>query len=786
MPTEPARALCVYLALVLLGCDARPLPEQTQTTAAPRPVVPQNADLDRAVGVGALRLGGTAGLDLSGKGILVAQWDEGGLLETHDDLQGRASVLDDAEPTEHATHVAGTIIGSGAGNVDATGIATSAYLWSFSWQDNFSEMVEHGNWIVASNHSYGLSLGWGQHDECPALPTWFGGDNTEDPLFGKYGASAAAVDESAVATDHLIVWAAGNDRVDVIHPPGSAHFHYPSCDVTETDDHASQDGFDTLGGYTTAKNSLVVGATLLPAQPLVAADVEPMTESAFGPTDDGRIKPDIAAPGESVVSASAAADDAYFTSAGTSSAAAVVTGIAALLVELYRTENNERDPRAAELKAVMIHTARDIGPAPGPDYRMGYGLVDAKAAASLIERDTEGTQASRRIRIGVATDGRLGEIRTSDDVAKGTPFRVTLAWADPAAASNEGASDDSEPALVNNLDLELESPDGTLHFPWALNRSSPDAAATRDEPNRVDNVEVVDVSAEDNTIDGKWIVRVRIDGAVSNNFQEYALVSDVPLEPADDAMIGTRHQLMVEAPAWKVQRAAVIPIESLGDETLDWAIRSNVPWLVPASRTGQTPAMVEVDLAASDLSLGWHLGRVTVSSDDPSGSRTVGVALHVNCSPACGDLKCGVEPECGVDCGSCDDGDPCTADACTLGACEHSEMPNCCVDSDACPPLATCTSSECIDGGCALLDGGTCIESTSDASVPRESEQADSGRPMTEADRPGGESGCGCRVGPVSSRNIHVAPLALSCVLALLRMPRLWRRRPKTAPPTRG
>ncbi len=106
--------------------------------------------------------------------------------------------------------------------------------------------------------------------------------------------------------------------------------------------------------------------------------------SSWGPTDDGRIKPDLVAAGVNLFSLSAANDSSYTTLSGTSMASPNVTGSLLLLQELYKNLHSGNFMRSSTLKALAIHTAKETGIYPGPDYSYGWGLLDDQAAAKLL------------------------------------------------------------------------------------------------------------------------------------------------------------------------------------------------------------------------------------------------------------------------------------------------------------------------------------------------------------------------------------------------------------------
>src|SRR5690606_3297556 len=104
------------------------------------------------------------------------------------------------------------------------------------------------------------------------------------------------------------------------------------------------------------------------------------TYSNYGPTDDFRIKPDIAAKGgeyniDSVISVGSSSVAAMATMQGTSMAAPAVTGVFALWQGYHKTVFDTY-MRSASVRALMAHTAREAGPADGLDFMIGWGLID--------------------------------------------------------------------------------------------------------------------------------------------------------------------------------------------------------------------------------------------------------------------------------------------------------------------------------------------------------------------------------------------------------------------------
>ena len=116
---------------------------------------------------------------------------------------------------------------------------------------------------------------------------------------------------------------------------------------------------------------------------VAAARVSPF--SSWGPTDDGRIKPDLAANGEDVFSSLSGSTDAYGSFSGTSMSGPNACGSASLLIELHGRLRPGQAMRASTLKGLLIQTADDIG-VPGPDYQNGWGLLNVKKAADSYHR----------------------------------------------------------------------------------------------------------------------------------------------------------------------------------------------------------------------------------------------------------------------------------------------------------------------------------------------------------------------------------------------------------------
>ncbi|MCX6979230.1 MAG: S8 family serine peptidase [Verrucomicrobia bacterium] len=140
------------------------------------------------------------------------------------------------------------------------------------------------------------------------------------------------------------------------------------------------------------------------------------------------------------------------------------TGSAALLVQWWDKLFPGHVMRASTLKALLIHTADDLG-TPGPDYKYGWGLINVKAAADLVQayRNSPGTRRVIEDQITTTVTARSYSFTWDGS----SPLRATLCWTDPAGAL-QSVSDSRTAALVNNLDLKINGPTGTLHQPYVM------------------------------------------------------------------------------------------------------------------------------------------------------------------------------------------------------------------------------------------------------------------------------------------------------------------------------
>lgn len=420
-----------------------------------------------------LQVGGSLDLNLEGSGILVGVWDGGPVQDTHVEFQNSdnsASRVTNIDVTnvsgttsldDHATHVSGTIGAKGVSQ-EAKGMATNISIITYNFNGDTSKMIavqDNPNYdVFLSNHSYGIPI----NQPNGLLDSWY---------MGAYDTGAREIDNIASAYPYyLIVHSAGND----------GNLNYPD---------GLYSGYDKLTTDKNAKNNLVVANA--------NADVNPFTlevnsivinnSSSQGPTDDLRIKPDITGYGTGVISPTTG--DTYSNYSGTSMSAPNVTGSLALLQEHYKNLNGEI-MKAATLKGLVCHTAKDDDSFSGPDPKYGWGILNAKESAELIADDENGSALIEELNL-VNNDTYTLDFYVSN----GEKLIATICWTDIAGEPVSGADNlnNPTPRLVNDLDIRITK-GGSTYYPWSLVYSETSGFSnTNIEDNSVDNVEKIEI-----------------------------------------------------------------------------------------------------------------------------------------------------------------------------------------------------------------------------------------------------------------------------------------------------
>jgi hypothetical protein len=477
---------------------------------------------------------GNSGLNLNGDGTQVAMWDDGDPRVAHREFttnSTRAFIMDGPSSrgtNNHPTHVAGTLGAYGVTNA-AKGMANRAVVLANDFISDYAEMATEfaTNQFRLSNHSYGLAtIGWYGIGNYLGTnyPQWYGDhyvSATEDWYFGIYDAGSSNLDRVVYASRYYLpVRAAGNERGPAGKPAISqanghlafyqgVNYYFPPS--YQRPDDGGTSGYDCLPPDAVSKNCLTVGAVSNIIGGYSGSNSVGMsTFSSFGPADDGRIKPDVVGDGVNLYSTGAASNSHYYADSGTSMASPNVCGSLNLLVQLHNRYVGTNQPMlSSTLRGLAIHTADEAGTNAGPDYRFGWGLVNALKAARLITNNF----ASGSIPFIKEVKVPNGDSVEFSPVAKGgEPLVVTICWTDPAGTPVYALAPTNR-MLVNDFDLRVTR-SGVTNFPYKLNPASPASAATTGD-NDTDNVEqVVVVNPVTN---GVYTVRVTHKGTLKDD-----------------------------------------------------------------------------------------------------------------------------------------------------------------------------------------------------------------------------------------------------------------------------
>jgi len=487
----------------------------------------------------------SGGLGLTGAGQVVAVadtgCDKGSTSDIHADFAGRIkagygwtngtfkSSASWADTDAHGTHVCGSVLGSGAQSEGQfRGVAYEAQLVVQGCQEDLGGLPDNAQDLFKQAYSQGARI----HSD-----SW----GFDSDLAAQYVYDAVYADSYMWTNQNfLALFAAGNDGIDKnkdgVIDPGSVTPPATSKNCLSV---GAAENFRSSGGYSTTTWGGAWGSDY-PTAPIkgdkISGTTTPQGLAAFsgrGPTEDGRIKPDIVAPGTDIISVRSrvAQDDGwgnynthYLYEGGTSMATPLVSGAITLIRQWLVDRQGIAEPPAALMKALLINGARDMTPGQygtgftqeitaRPDRSQGFGHVNLYNALepgdgtflvfATNKFATTGSNFTTNIVVGQANAGK---------------YVLTLAWQDYPGTS--GASK----TLVNDLDLTVTSPSGTVYYP--------NNYGTLDHTN---NVEFIEFTASEV---GSYAVKVnayKISKTTGVGSQPFALVMRGPetiLEPA--------------------------------------------------------------------------------------------------------------------------------------------------------------------------------------------------------------------------------------------------------------
>lgn len=481
------------------------------------------------------------GLGLTGAGQVVAVadtgCDKGSTSDIHADFAGRIKVgygwtngvynsrVSWADTHAHGTHVCGSILGSGVqSDGQFRGVAYEAQLVVQGCQEDLGGLPVNAQDLFKQAYSQGARIhsdSWGYDSSYAA----------------QYVYDAVYADEYMWANQNfLAIFAAGNDGIDRnrdgVIDPGSV---LPPSTSKNCLSVGAAENYRTSGGYST----LTWGGKWnirYPADPIKSDNVSGITTpqglgafSCRGPTQDGRFKPDIVAPGTDIVSVRSRVgtsggwgiyDDNYLYMGGTSMSTPLVSGAIALIRQWLVDRKGIAEPPAALMKALLINGARDMTPGQygtdskqeitaRPDRSQGFGHVNLYNALEpgdgnfLVFTTNQFTGAGANFTTNIVVNQ-----------ANAGKYVLTLAWQDYPAGPAVSK------ALVNDLDLTVTSPSGTVYYP--------NNYGDLDHTNNVEFIEFTAPEAGSYTVNVNAYEINETDGVGS---QPFALVMRGPVTP---------------------------------------------------------------------------------------------------------------------------------------------------------------------------------------------------------------------------------------------------------------
>lgn len=407
--------------------------------------------------------------DGRGQGIAIA---DDGFVGPHIDFHGRMIQFytTNVAAATHGDMTAGIAVGAGNLNPQMRGMASGAHLWAYpiSNYPHVYQAVQNrdtrGVYITSTSYSEGCN---------------------------RYTTTTVFADSQLFNNPTLMhVFSGGNSATSNCGYRGG----FGSTDTT------------SLTGWGNITGGMKLGKNVIACANVTPFDAIDNTSSK-GPAFDGRIKPDIAANGNSQMSTGP--NNTYAVGGGTSAASPGVAGICAQLYQAHRDLNGGQYPESALIKAALLNSADDLGNV-GPDYTFGWGRVNAFRTLRTLEMRR---YFSDTIRQGSVKNYTLNVPANTKQV------KVMLYWADPAGSTTAAF------ALVNDLDLTVRRPQGDTILPWVLLRQqkvdSLRKPATRGI-DRLNNMEQVQIDTP--SVAGDYTLMVRGFSVPNGNAAKFYVV----------------------------------------------------------------------------------------------------------------------------------------------------------------------------------------------------------------------------------------------------------------------
>ncbi|UCH89832.1 MAG: S8 family serine peptidase, partial [Thermoplasmata archaeon] len=498
----------------------------------------------------------------NGTGI-VGEVKDDGFDQTHPDFAGQIKGTDGTITTRaHGTCTFGIVFSSGKNSNQALGMLPGAKgvmaSWSATQTNSIRNLVNNWGGLFQSN-----SWGTGSLD-------------------GVYSSASQENDKVVFDYNVSVLFAAGNSNGGV--------------------------GQKTLDRYSVAKNIITVGGvnhknTISRGDDAWVNGGTGNTPSQ-GPAADGRIKPDICGPFDSIYTTDVVGSGGYTTSnyysgfGGTSGATPVVAGTVGIIYQMYRAnhfDNNASNeiPAPATVKAILIADAYQYSLSDASRIQQGWGTPDLKniydtGKNHLIVNETDALKTGTNIKYSIKPLGTQ-------------PLKITLAWTDVSGTTS------SSKHLKNDLDLKVIDPSGNVYYGnYDLNNSLWSSASATPRHDGLNNVENVFIQ---NPAKGKWTIEVSgynvpQDGDIRTaaTDQAFALVASGVLrgwQKHDLAVNSTRAPLYAE-PDKPTYVNATIFNAGISDEYL-----ININLTVNGTVVNTTTLGVLINGTETDVELSW-------------------------------------------------------------------------------------------------------------------------------------------------------------------------------------